>query len=99
MWAREGRPYLVSHPDGPADGEPWCAESRYFHWRETWTRAQLEAILARTLPEYLDYATSNGREVWAGVPFTPRHGGADPRRPGGLRGLEILRRTTSGRVV
>ena len=99
VWARDARPYLISQPDGPPGGEPWCAGSRYYHWRETWTRAELESILQRTLPEYLDYATSNGRAVWAGVPFTPRAGGSDPRRPGALRDLQILRRTTSGRVA
>jgi stage II sporulation protein D len=99
VWARESRPYLVSHRDGPPDGDPWCGGSRYFHWRETWSRGELEAILQRTLPEYRDYATSNGRAPWAGVPFTPRDVCSDPRRPGALRDLEILRRTTSGRVA
>ena len=99
VWARDARPYLVSQRDGPRDGDPWCAGSRYYNWRETWTRSELESILQRTLPEYLDYASSNGRAVWAGVPFTPRGGGSDPRRPGALRDLQILRRTTSGRVA
>ncbi|MFN2369608.1 MAG: SpoIID/LytB domain-containing protein [Candidatus Krumholzibacteriia bacterium] len=99
VWARKASPYLVSHKDGPPDGDPWCAGYRYFHWRETWAAAQLESILARTLPAYIEYATTNGREAWAGVPFTPRDGAADWRRPGGLLGLEILRRTTSGRVA
>lgn len=99
VWAREARPYLVSHRDGPAGGDPWCAGYRHYHWREAWPAAQLEAILARTLPEYVEYATTNGRAPWAGVPFTPRDGAADWRKPGGLRDLEILRRTTSGRVA
>ena len=99
VWAREARPYLISHWDGPEGADPWCAGYRHYHWRETWPRAELEAILQRTLPEYLDYATSNGRAVWAGVPFTPRGGGSDARRPGRLRDLQILRRTTSGRVA
>lgn len=99
VWAREASPYLVSHPDGLPDGEPWCAGYRHYHWRETWTRAELETILARTLPQYLDYATAAGRAAWAGVPFTPRTAASDPRRPGGLRTLKIRGRTTSGRVA
>ncbi len=99
VWPKAAQPYLVSHKDGPPDGDPWCAGSRYYNWRETWSRPELEAILARTLPEYLQYATTNGRAPWAGIPFTPRGGGSDPGRPGGLRGLEILGRTTSGRVA
>jgi stage II sporulation protein D len=88
----------VSHPDGPPGGEAWCRDSRHFHWREVWSRPELEAIIARTLPEYLDYAATGGRAPWAGVPFIGRGRDSDPRRPGRLRGLEISGRTTSGRV-
>ncbi|HPF69877.1 MAG TPA: SpoIID/LytB domain-containing protein [Candidatus Krumholzibacteria bacterium] len=99
VWARGPRPYLVSHADAPPGGEPWCAGYRNFHWRESWSRGELEAILARTLPAYLDYASTEGRAAWAGTVFTPAGPGADPRRPGGLRDLVITGRTTSGRVA
>ena len=38
VWAKDDKPYLVSQRRRPGrDGEPWCAGSSYFHWRETWT--------------------------------------------------------------
>lgn len=100
VWPLAARPYLVSHADAPAARtEPYCASYRYYDWREEWTAAQLETILARTLPEYLDYATQDRRVAWAGVPFRPAHRGDTGAVPGGLLDLEILARTTSGRVA
>jgi len=98
VWPREPLPYLVSHPDGGPGGEPFCAWSSHSAWEESWPRARLELVLAETLPAYLEHMARPDRAAWAGPVFTPRSGG-DPRRPGRLRGLEILRRTTSGRVA
>jgi stage II sporulation protein D len=101
VWAREGRRYLRSADDGPAvDGTAFCSGSRHFHWRETWTCGQLDDILAETLPAYLDWiAERPARETWTGRVFVPREAASDARRPGHLRNLEILSRTTSGRVA
>jgi stage II sporulation protein D len=100
VWARGPRPYLNSRPDGPGPGgRAYCAESRYFDWREVWTAGQLEAIIAESLPAYLEYITQPSRIAWGGTVFEPRTGNSDINRPGRLRGLEIRERTTSGRVA
>jgi stage II sporulation protein D len=98
VWPRPASPYLVSHRDGPPRGAAFCAESRWATWEETWSGARLQAILQETLPAYVDYMAQHGRAPWAGPTFTARSGGA-VGRPGALRNLEILRRTTSGRVA
>lgn len=99
VWAKDDKPYLRQRADGPGrDGEPWCAGSTYFHWRETWSVRALEAILQRTLPEYVDYMAQGGRSRWGAPSFTPARGGA-AGRPGALRDLEIRRRTPSGRIA
>ena len=100
VWARGPRPYLVSSPDSPGEGdEAYCATSRHFDWRESWTAGRLEEIMQKTLPEYMDYITQPGRAEWAGPVFSPRDGSSSANRPGRLRNLEILDRTTSGRVA
>ncbi|MEN8005545.1 MAG: SpoIID/LytB domain-containing protein [Candidatus Krumholzibacteriota bacterium] len=100
VWARGPQPYLVSHPDSPGKGdEAYCATSRHFDWRESWTAGRLEEIMQKTLPEYVDYMTKPGRSDWAGPVFSPRDGSSAAKRPGRLRNLEILERTTSGRVA
>ncbi len=100
VWARGGRPYLISRPDSPGEGkEAYCATSRHFDWRESWTAGRLEEIMQKTLPEYVDYITQPGRSEWAGPVFSPRDGSSSASRPGRLRNLEILDRTTSGRVA
>ena len=99
VWARGGQPYLISHPDGTGSGDPFCAEYRYYNWREEWTVGRLEEILQTTLPEYLAYMSEPGRADWAGPLFTPRRAGDRGEVPGSLLGLEILDRTTSGRVA
>ncbi len=99
VWPREPRPYLRSHPDAADGGEPFCAGSRRYAWRESWRGEELERILARTLPEYLDHMGEARRAEWAGPLFTPRERGADPRRPGRLRGLRIATRASCGRVA
>lgn len=100
VWARDSRPYLISHPDSPpGGGDAYCSASSHFHWREVWTVGQLEEILKKSLPEYVEYITQPGRSAWAGPVFSPRDGSASVDRPGRLRNLEILARTTSGRVA
>jgi len=100
VWARGPQPYLISQPDTPAGGgDPFCADSRYFNWREEWTVGRLEEIMAKSLPEYMDYITQPGRVEWAGPVFSPTSGTSSVRRPGRLHNLEILSRTSSGRVA
>lgn len=101
VWARTAQPYLKARADGPdAAGAAFCAQSRYYHWRETWTIGQLEGILAETLPAYLDWlGESPVRAKWAGPAFSPRDGTSNARRPGKLWNLEVLGHTSSGRVA
>ena len=100
VWARGPKPYLISKPDSPgADAEAYCSTSKHFHWREVWTAERLQEIMQKSLPEYVKYMTQPGRTDWAGPVFTPRDGSASADRPGGLRNLEILARTKSGRVA
>lgn len=100
VWPLAARPYLVSHADAPSSGsEPYCASYRYYDWREEWTSGQLDAILARTLPEYLEYAAEGSRSAWTGPVFRPAQPGVSGAVPGPLRDLEILERTTSGRIA
>lgn len=100
VWPREGRPYLVSRADAADGGPDHCAGSRYYRWSEEWTAGQLEAILQRTLPAYLDYVDQSPlRREWAGPVFTPAARDGDPRRPGRLLDLAIGGRTTGGRVA
>lgn len=44
------RPYLPAGPDLSPDGSAWCAISPRYRWSETWTAAQLAAVLRRTMP-------------------------------------------------
>jgi len=97
VWPRAARPYLRSRTDA-RNGTRFCAGSKYYDWRVSWSRQQLEQILARTLPEYLDYMSNDARAAWAGTLFTPARGAVDRRRPGSLRDLTIVQRTTSGRI-
>jgi stage II sporulation protein D len=100
VWARGDRGYLSSRRDGPArDGEPFCRGSRHFHWRTEWTVGQLEEVMRTSLPEYVARMSEPSRRDWAGHVFSPRDGSSDPDRPGRLVDLEILGRTTSGRVA
>lgn len=101
VWAREAEPYLRSSVDGPdQNGQAYCAESTYYHWRESWSIAQLEDLLQETLPAYLDWiAESPRRGQWTGPVFSPGDGSSDPGQPGRLRNLEVLSRTASGRVA
>jgi stage II sporulation protein D len=99
VWPRSDLPYLQMRADGPGDdGEPWCASASTYHWRETWSVRELEKILQRTLPEYVEYMSQEGRARWASPSFTPRRGGVSGR-PGALRDLELRDRTPGGRVA
>jgi stage II sporulation protein D len=99
VWPKSDLPYLQKHADGPGtDGQPWCAGASYYHWRESWNARALEKILQRTLPEYVEFMSEEGRSRWASPSFAPARGGASGR-PGALRDLEIRRRTPSGRVA
>ena len=49
-FAGADRPYLRSVDDHDPAGIAWCAGSPRFRWSESWTRAELSAILRRTLP-------------------------------------------------
>ena len=49
-FAGADRPYLRSVDDHDPGGIAWCASSPRFRWSESWTRAELAAILKRTLP-------------------------------------------------
>jgi len=99
VWPREARPYLVSIADGPPDSS-WCRGSPLFRWQKSWSAADLERVLQRTLPEYLQWlSASPARRDWAGEGFAPARAGVDARRPGRLRGLAIAERTSCGRVA
>jgi stage II sporulation protein D len=99
VWPLGDKPYLTSHADAVRGSRPFCADYRYYDWREEWTVSQLEAILARTLPEYLDYMGEGSRAAWAGPRFRPARRGDNGAVPGRLKDLEILEKTTSGRVA
>lgn len=100
VWVLPARPFLVSHADGPGKGgDAYCSTSKHFHWRETWTAGKLEEIMGKTLPEYVKHMSQAGRSDWAGHIFSPRDGSSSATRPGRLKNLEILERTTSGRVA
>jgi stage II sporulation protein D len=99
VWAYAPEAYLKSRPDTPrGEDTPFCAEYRYFNWRETWSGTQLEDILQTTLPEYLANMAQTDRPGWQGPYFTPSGSGSDPARPGALHDLEIKSYTSSGRV-
>lgn len=85
--------------DRRQDGRPWCADSRYFAWREQWSWPVLQRVLANTLPAYLDYVAQPARAAWAADAFTPAKAGADGRRPGALLDLQVKGRTAEGRVA
>ncbi len=98
VWPRPQRPYLVSHSDGDRD-KAYCAKSQHFRWRTEWTAAELQQVLKRSLPEFLDWVEASPiRTRWAGRCFVAR-GGGDGRNPGALRDLKVEQRTTSGRVA
>ncbi len=46
VWNKPAYPYLRSRSDS-ADGVAYCGISRYFTWRETWSRSAFSAVLTR----------------------------------------------------
>ncbi len=50
VFSGASRPYLRSVDDHDPAGIAWCAASPRFRWSESWTRAELTAILKQTLP-------------------------------------------------
>ncbi len=86
-------------PVGP-DFLIWVAgiATRRTRW-SVWPAGRLEEIMQQTLPEYVAYMSQPGRADWAGPLFSPRDGSSSSTKPGRLRNLEILSRTTSGRVA
>ncbi len=100
VWPRPARPYLRNRLDSPAAGsEPFCAGAKYYRWEVSWGGGELERVLQRTLPEYLDFMSTPNRSAWAGRQFSPRAGGADARRPGRLLGLAVRERAACGRIT
>lgn len=99
MWPTAPDPLLAGVPDRRGDGRPWCSESRYGTWGETWSWTGLQEVLATTLPAYLDYMSQPARAAWAADAFTPRQPGANGRAPGELRDLAVAQRTAEGRVA
>lgn len=99
VWPREPRGYLIAHPDTPPrGGAPFCGDSASFSWEAAWSADALSTLLARTLPEYLDYVSGADGD-WARGAFRPRRDGADARRPGRLLGLRVAERTSCGRIA
>ncbi|MBD3222986.1 SpoIID/LytB domain-containing protein, partial [bacterium] len=99
VWPYDADPVLAARPDRRPDGRPWCAESRYATWQTRWAWDELSATLARTLPDYVAYASAGGRQRWERDLFTPAVAGARPDAPGALLDLEVTARTASGRVA
>ena len=50
VFSGASRPYLRSVDDHDPAGIAWCAASPRFRWSESWSRAELTAVLKRTLP-------------------------------------------------
>ncbi len=98
VWPTAPDPLLRGVDDRRPGGVAWCADSRYATWSQQWSWSDLEAVLALTLPRYLDYVSQGGRAAWAADAFRPAAAGADGRRPGALRDLRVARRTAEGRV-
>jgi stage II sporulation protein D len=95
VWPVDPDPVLVGARDQRPDGRPWCADTRGAQWRQQWTWDELEAVMARSLPAYLDQA----RGAWAADAFIPSVAGADGRVPGALHDLSIAERSRDGRVA
>lgn len=98
VWPYDADPVLEARPDHRPDGEPWCAASKFTTWQQRWSWSELNETLQETLPAYLDYVGEGGRRRWERDLFTPAGPEAIGRRPGALRDMEVLSRTSSGRV-
>jgi len=99
VWPVAPDPLLRGVEDRRPDGVAWCGESRYAVWEQTWSWSDLERVLAASLPAYLDELAQHPGSAWQTDGFAPAYAGADPRRPGSLRRLEIDARTREGRVA
>jgi stage II sporulation protein D len=95
IWPVDPDPVLAGVTDQRPDGRPWCADGRGARWRQQWTWDELDAIVARSLPAYLDQA----RGPWLADAFSPSVAGADGRDPGPLHDLDIEQRSDDGRVA
>lgn len=98
VWPREPVSYLRHHPDRKRGDKAFCAESRHYHWEEEWSLEQLEDILQRSLPAYVEYMSDEARKDWAGIVFRPRGASSSAQAPGRLLDIVINSRTPSGRV-
>jgi len=99
VWAKESKPYLVSHPDGPT-GDYHCSASKHAKWETVFNGGEIDQILSNTLPEYIEWLeASELRKKWAGKYFVPASPGSDPMTPGRLKSISIQSRTASGRVA
>lgn len=99
VWAKEAKPYLVSHPDGSA-GDYHCSASKYSKWETVFNGGEIDQTLSTTLPEYIEWLeASELRKKWVGKYFVPASPGSDPMTPGRLKHISIQSRTASGRVA
>jgi stage II sporulation protein D len=71
VYAGADRPYLRSVADVDATGEAWCRLSPRFRWTVRWTRAELGAVLRRTVPAVTGQRLANADQV-RGVRVTAR---------------------------
>lgn len=99
VWPATADPLLCGVADRRPDGRPWCAASRYTAWQQQWSWSELETVLQRTLPVYLDHARQPSRAAWGADAFRPEEPGRDGRTPGPLLAISVLERTAEGRVA
>ncbi|MGH7703894.1 MAG: SpoIID/LytB domain-containing protein, partial [Gemmatimonadales bacterium] len=59
VFSNGGRPYLKSVWDTDGNGQPYCALSPRFRWRQEWTGEELLATLQRTLPALSGLSAAN----------------------------------------
>jgi stage II sporulation protein D len=99
VWPVPSDPVLRGVRDRRPDGRPWCADGRGARWREQWAWGELQAILQRELPLYLDHVAAGSRESWRHDAFRPAAAGASGRQPGALRDLRVAETSPDGRVA
>ncbi len=100
VWPRDAVPYLRSHRDAANSSSPaFCSSSGHFRWQEKWTVKELQLILQKTLPQYMEYMANPIRQGWAGTLFVARTDTSKANKPGKLLSLDIQKRTSSGRVA
>ncbi len=99
VWPVPPDPLLRGVRDTRPDGRPWCADGHGAQWREQWTWSDLESVLQRSLPAYMNYVENGSGKAWASDAFRPATAGADGRRPGQLRDLRVAETSPDGRVA